>query len=131
MMEGRDDAWEGTTTHLLTALELAADNAKIIRRSSSGKVETKGWPGNPSWLSRRINGVASNLAELGIIIKRDQGDERTITISKTAEDRSMQNAVGAVGGVVQNGPSLASPDGTDATDGIIRTPTLSFDVEIA
>ena len=129
LMATRDE-WVGTPTQLLDALEVAGVGAKIIRRSSSGKVETKGWPGSPSRLGRRINEVASNLAELGIIVNRDQCDERTITISRTAEDSSMQSAVGAVGGVGQNGPGLASPDGNDATDGIIETPTLSFDIEI-
>lgn len=135
LMRDRDECWTGTATDLLTDLEHAGDRAKIIRRSSTGKVETKGWPGSPSILGRRVNEVASNLAELGIVIERGHGDDRTITITKTEggqrEGERTESAVGAVGRVGQNGAGIDSPDGTDATDGIIGTSTSpAFDIEV-
>lgn len=80
LMEDRI-TWVGTPSELLAALEEVGAAAKLFRRTSSGKVETRGWPGAPHILTRRLNEVQSNLIDLGIAIAVDRdGERRTITI---------------------------------------------------
>ncbi len=78
-MEEKNE-WEGSASSLLEALEATADNEKISTKSG-------GWPRAANSLSRKLNEVKTNLAEVGIYIDSHKGTSgrRIITISKTAK----------------------------------------------
>lgn len=130
LMVDFDGEWSGTPTQLHTALESVGEREKLIRRSKDGKVFEKDWPKNASALSRKLTEVSSNLADLGIAIEHSHGDENLVTVRR-AEVCATENAVGAVGRVGQSRLVADSPDGTDATDGIIGTSSSqALDIEI-
>ena len=112
LMSGRGE-WVGTSTELLGALEAAGEAARLFRRSASGKVDAKGWPGAPHILSRRLNEVRSNLADLGIYVQQARGDERTIVITRRLP--SSETSVGSDGSVVIEADVVLQPVATDAT----------------
>ena len=117
LMKTRSE-WSGTPTDLLLDLEEVGVNERLLRRTQSGKVDNKGWPGAPHILSRRINEVASNLADLDIVIER--GDDRKITIRGSGGAESSVSSVGSVG---EDGAATGSTDATDATDATLQTST--------
>ena len=74
------EKWEGTASDLLTELEKVAEQIKI-------NIRAKDWPKDPSWLSRRIQLVSTNLAEDGIKIERDEKSRpKKILIEKITEN---------------------------------------------
>jgi hypothetical protein len=78
--------WRGTPSDLLAALEDAAAADGKIQRVPHGRVLTKGWPGAPHILTRRLNEVRSKLKELGVeVITGDKAQTRMIAISSSAE----------------------------------------------
>ena len=115
LMGGKTE-WSGTSTELLAALEEAGVRERLFKRTMSGKVDAKGWPGGPQILSRRLNEIRSNLADLGIEISR--GDERAITIQRVGSE-GVKSSVGSVDSVGTKLVGSHTKDGTDATDGII------------
>jgi hypothetical protein len=106
------EAWTGTPTELLVALESVAENARLIRRTASGKVEGKGWPGSPHILTRRINEIQSNLLDLGIEVVHRHGDERTVQLRRL-DTREPESSVGTVGSHEET-PREQVADATDA-----------------
>jgi len=76
LMERRDE-WEGTPSELLENLEAMAEVEKIDMRQKS-------WPKAANALSRRINEVKTNLAEVGIAIRSEKtsNGKRMILIQK-------------------------------------------------
>ena len=75
--------WSGASSELLASLESVGVTAQLLRRSPTGKVDTRGWPGGPHILSRRLNALESNLAELGILLTRSHADRRVVTLTRT------------------------------------------------
>jgi hypothetical protein len=118
LMDGRE-VWTGTPTSLLIALEEAALKARLIQKTVSGKVDARGWPGAPHILSRRLNLIRSNLAEVGLIIKESRDAERLLEIARVDESES---SVGSVGYDDEQPGLHGDPDGTDATDGTSGEP---------
>lgn len=78
-MEDRDE-WEGSASSLLELLEAAAEKEKISTKGG-------GWPRAANGLSRKLNEVRTNLAEVGLYIDSHKGTNgrRIVTISKTAK----------------------------------------------
>lgn len=76
LMDRRDE-WEGTPSELLENLEAMAEVEKIDMRQ-------KAWPKAANALSRRINEVKTNLAEIGITIRSEKtsNGKRVILIQK-------------------------------------------------
>jgi hypothetical protein len=109
LMAGRD-SWRGTPTELLDALEKAALNGRQIHKTGNGRVDTKGWPGAPHILSRRLKEVKSNLADAGMVVLEDRDDARTIEIAR------LQGTGSSVGSDGQTPKRQVEPDGTDASD---------------
>jgi hypothetical protein len=101
--------WSGTPTELLPALEQAGEQARLFKRTATGKVDARGWPGGPQILGRRLNEVRSNLLDLGYQITQDSDGQRIVTISRVSHQ----------GG--ENSVSSVSSDGADATDAEIAT----------
>lgn len=143
---GERGEWSGTPTELLTALEEAGESASLFKRAANGKVQARGWPGAPHILSRRLNEVRSNLADLGIEIGAERTNDRTVTIRTAAPD-SDESSVGsdssgdqvqlgldspdatadatqtaASGSDGKHSPSQIRDDATDATDAALRLP---------
>lgn len=78
-MSDRDN-WEGTASDLLIVLEKQAEELKI-------NIKSRDWPKDPSWLTRRIQLVHSNLTEQGIrVIRDDKSRPRRIFLSKIEEN---------------------------------------------
>ncbi len=98
--------WSGTPTELLSALEQAGEDARLFKRSASGKVDAKSWPGAPHILTRRLNEVRSNLADLGILIKESPGDQRKVFIEWSTQEPTNDS----------ESLETSEDDGTDATD---------------
>jgi hypothetical protein len=119
LMKTRSE-WRGTPTELLQDLEDVGHETRLLRRSASGKVESKGWPGAPHILTRRINDIRSNLRDLGIEIIESHGDERTIVIRRI-DLEAPESSVGSVGSVEEHEADERPTDGTDATDAEIPT----------
>ncbi|MEX2225372.1 MAG: hypothetical protein WEB52_02855 [Dehalococcoidia bacterium] len=114
------DEWRGTPSAFLEDLEEAGNSARLFRRSASGKVESKGWPGAPHILSRRINDIRSNLRDLGIEIVESHGDERTIIVRRLTGDTG-ESSVGSVGSDGGRRMDERTTDGTDATNAELPT----------
>lgn len=78
-MESHDE-WEGSASALLELLEVAAEKEKISTKGG-------GFPRAANSLSRKLNEVRANLAEVGIYIDSHKGTSgrRIITISKAAK----------------------------------------------
>ena len=117
------DEWVGTPAELLGALEIAGEAARLFRRSANGKVDAKGWPGAPHILTRRLNEVRSNLADLGIYIQQARGDARTIVITK--RPIPSEPSVGSDGNVGANKVKRLQPVATDATVATLPEPGAS------
>ena len=111
---GGVDSWKGTPEELLGALELAGEAAKLLTRSAAGKVMTRGWPGAPHILSRRLNEVRSNLHQLRLTVESGQGDERWISIRRTDPEESGSGG-GSDGSGGRTTPSGEDPPATPAT----------------
>jgi hypothetical protein len=118
-MSDRDE-WVGTPAELLGALETAGEAARLFRRSANGKVDAKGWPGAPHILTRRLNEVRSNLADLGIYIQQARGDARTIVI--TMRPVSSETSDGSVGSDGLKPLRHVRADATDATVATLPKP---------
>lgn len=74
-MSGRSE-WNGTTTELYKALEFIAPDHGISTRC-------KGFPDAPPRLSKRLNGIRSNLEVVGITLKRDRSSvSREISLKR-------------------------------------------------
>jgi Domain of unknown function (DUF3854) len=119
LMSNRDE-WVGTPAELLGALETAGEAARLFRRSANGKVDAKGWPGAPHILTRRLNEVRSNLADLGIYVQRARGDERTIVI--TRGPIASETSDGSDGSVGSEADAVLHPVATDATVATLPEP---------
>jgi hypothetical protein len=80
LMDRRDE-WEGTPSELLENLEAIAEVEKIDMRQKS-------WPKAANVLSRRINEVKTNLAEISIKIRSEKtsNGKRVILIQKESVD---------------------------------------------
>ncbi len=72
LMADRTD-WEGSSSSLLRELETIAEEQKIGMRSSD-------WPKAANSLSRKLNEIKTNLAEVGIHIDHFKGSNGTRTI---------------------------------------------------
>lgn len=107
--------WRGSPTRLLRALEQAGLRARLLRSASTGQISTKGWPGAPYILTRRLNEVRSNLADLGIDIADTRYGEREIVITARPGESS-QSSDGSVSSVMQDGQAEADTVATVATD---------------
>ncbi len=71
--------WAGAPAELLEELSAVAEELKI---DTAGKA----WPKDASWVYRRLNLVASNLAQVGIRLSRDHtGATRNIRLSTQAK----------------------------------------------
>lgn len=114
LMEDRDE-WSGTPTELLAALEEAGVKARLFRRLVNGKVDAKSWPGAPHILTRRLNEVRSDLADLGLEIETQLGDRRLVTIRRPAP-QDAQDSVGSVSSDGSNPNDAGSADANDAAD---------------
>ena len=90
------EEWSGTPTELLAALEETGETNRLFRRSASGKVDDRRWPGAPHILSRRLKHVMSNLADLGLVLEDGRGHDRTITIRR-ASSEGVESSDGSVG----------------------------------
>jgi hypothetical protein len=76
----RGEEWKGTPTELHTELQKIA-----IEKINLNVSRSKLWPKNASALTRKINGIKTNLREKGFEIalgERDEKGKRSITISK-------------------------------------------------
>lgn len=115
LMGGRDE-WSGSPTELLVALEEAGEDARLFRRGPNGKVDAKGWPGAPHVLSRRLNEVRSNLADLGFLVLDERSsDQRMVTIRR-AMDKEIGRSVTSVVSVSPTQPPLKQADAGDGND---------------
>lgn len=75
--------WSGSPSQLLDALESEASKLRINTKTSA-------WPKAPNSLTRRLNVIKVNLAEIGLYVNCGKSGERSITIgwkisSKTPE----------------------------------------------
>jgi len=96
--------WEGSASSLLDLLEAIAEKEKISTKSG-------GWPRAANSLSRKLNEVKTNLAEVGIHIDSRKGTSgrRIITISKSAKKTA------TIGADIETGPPQLSLDDGTAT----------------
>jgi hypothetical protein len=114
-MENRDE-WEGTPSELLNELEAMANVEKIDMRQ-------KYWPKAANALSRRINEVKTNLAEVGVVIRSEKATngKRMILIQKvpistdttaTPSEQSIggQMRLGDDGALVEEPPEVSPSD---------------------
>lgn len=116
LMEGRSE-WSGSPTELFAALEEAGEAAGLFKRTASGKVDARGWPGAAHILSRRLNEVRGNLADLGLEIREQRGAKRVWEIVRVAEEVE-KSSVGSVSGGGLYPAGASSADATDAADAI-------------
>lgn len=120
LMDAYAEDWSGTPSELLDALEGAGETARLFRRNANGKVDARGWPGAPHILTRRLNQVMSNLADLGVTLERDRGDNRITTIRRVTPQGG-ESSDGIVGSDGADSIPDDVPDATDATDAEITT----------
>jgi len=78
----KDPQWEGTPTELLNCIEKIATEQKI-------SINAKTWPKAPQSLTRRLNEVKTNLAEVGIQIETKKGSNGRRTIAIEKADRNV------------------------------------------
>lgn len=107
--------WRGSPTMLLRALEQAGLSCGLLRSSPTGQISTKGWPGAPHILTRRLNEVRSSLADLGIEIVDARSGEREIVITKRP-GQSSESSDGGDGSVTQVDPADDGSVAAVATD---------------
>ena len=120
LMDTYGDEWSGTPSELLDALEGAGETARLFRRNANGKVDARGWPGAPHILSRRLRQVMSNLADLGVTLESDRGDNRITTIRRVTPQGG-ESSDGTVGSDGADSIPDDVPDATDATDAEVTT----------
>ena len=72
---GERETWEGTPSELLTEFGRVAEAQKI-------NTKEKGWPKSGPWVTRRLNEVRPNLADVGITVDIGKSGDRKITIRK-------------------------------------------------
>jgi hypothetical protein len=87
LMNDKNDELTKTPTDLHSELETIA-----ITKLNMNTAKIKSWPKSPSYLSRRLNGIKTNLREKGIEItigNKDSQDKRLITICKVPSVASM------------------------------------------
>ena len=74
-MEDRIE-WRGKPGELLKDLDDLAEGLKI-------NTKAKAWPKDPAWMTRRLNPVVPNLAQVGIRVESGHvGDDRWIEITR-------------------------------------------------
>jgi len=73
-MQGKDQ-WEGKPSELLSQLNKVAIEENI-------DTDSKVWPKSAVWLTRRLNEVKTDLAEMGIKIVQEEGGDRTLTLTQ-------------------------------------------------
>ncbi len=112
LMQERDN-WSGSPSQLLAALEDIGTSTGLFKRSVSGRIDIKGWPGAPHILTRRLNEIRSNLREIGLSINEGHDEQRRIEISRV---EGSESSVGSVGAVGQEWDTFDATDATDATD---------------
>ena len=75
LMEDRIE-WRGKPGELLKDLDDLAEGLKI-------NTKAKAWPKDPAWMTRRLNPVVPNLAQVGIRVESGHvGDDRWIEITR-------------------------------------------------
>lgn len=75
LMESRTE-WSGTSTDLYKSLEVLASDHGISTKSKS-------FPADPPRLSKRINGIRSNLEAVGIVFDRGKSGSRNISFKQS------------------------------------------------
>jgi hypothetical protein len=70
-MEDRKTDFEGSTTELLSELDITAASLKM-------NIKAKGWPKSANALSRKLNEIKPNLEEVGIEISYDKDPKTKI-----------------------------------------------------
>jgi len=75
MTRSRPGEWVGTPTSLFKELEAMAFANGINTRS-------KGFPKDPTRLSKRLNSIRSNLENVGIVVEMSRSGARAISIYK-------------------------------------------------
>jgi hypothetical protein len=78
----RNGEWEGTPSELLRKLEEEAEAQKI-------DIRDKLWPKSPVWMTRRLNEVVTNLADVGVLVE----DNRAAKNRKISLRRDMGDTV--------------------------------------
>jgi hypothetical protein len=74
------ESWTGTPSELLTALNAVAVGEKI-------DTTAKAWPKDAGWVTRRLNLVVPNLAQVGITFTtRGAGTQRRVIITGSGND---------------------------------------------
>lgn len=119
LMDAHGDEWSGTPTELLEALEEVGESVRLFRRTASGKVDVRNWPGGPHILTRRLKQVMSNLADLGITLESGRGQSREITIRRAPQGSEYSD--GSVASDAGSPSAGRSVDATDATDAAFAT----------
>jgi hypothetical protein len=109
-MSGRD-AWSGTPTALLQALESTGYEAGTLHRSATGRISNRGWPGAAHILTRRIAEIRSNLREEGILIEGAHSGTRRMDIFRSQSPESSVHSVQAS----DVEPEVDALDARDAT----------------
>ena len=102
-----------TPTDLYSELETIA-----VTKLNINTAKIKSWPKSPSYLSRRLNGIRTNLREKGIEIttgNKDSQDKRQITISKVPSVASMPSTT--------DKSSTNQPENVDGTENIEQVPS--------
>ena len=85
-MENKDN-WQGTPSELLGSLREIADDLKIDRTA-------KAWPKEAGWVTRRLNLVVPNLAQVGLSFTTSHdGKQRVISLRRSDFDVSPVNGV--------------------------------------
>lgn len=93
--EGGD--WEGTPSELLEILESVVEKLKINIKSN------KKWPKDPSWLTKRIQQIHSNLADQGIMVTKDEtARPRKIRIQKVRENADVPDMASKIPEIKSN-----------------------------
>ena len=73
-MRGRE-SWSGTATNLYSELTFIASENKISTRGKS-------FPQDPARLSKRLNGIKSNLEMAGVNFEKSKSGERSVTFTR-------------------------------------------------
>jgi hypothetical protein len=103
-----NDSWTGTPGELLAALEPVADSLKI-------NTKERGWPKNPTWLTRRINEVRVNILAEGISVLDNRADKRGVTLLKMPKNSVISDGRQEIG---------MAPDTTLNLNDSVRLPSL-------
>ena len=99
--------WRGSPTDLLAELDALADRTHVDLKSKS-------WPKAAHRLSRRLNEISTNLAEIGIVITT--GERTTSGRSVRMERSAGSSVIGVTGDANPAGSTLTDDASDDATD---------------